>query len=81
MGTVRNTQVMTENVTIFEVPANCRVEIGATSGVVTLQVDIGGTYFNTDTTIANGTFKVVEAVSQATNIKVTGGNAIIRYWN
>lgn len=81
MTTINSETVMTADVTVFEAPVNGKAEIGATSGTVTVQFDIGGTYFNSDTTIANGTFKVIEDIQQGTKIKVTGGNAIIHYWN
>ncbi len=80
MTTVNINQAMTADVTEFVATVNGRAEISATSGTVTVQVRINGTFANTDTTIANGTFKVIEAIQQGTGIKVTGGNANIHFW-
>jgi hypothetical protein len=80
MTTVNINQAMTAGVTEFTAPVNGRAEISATSGTVTVQVRINGAFANTDTTIANGTFKVIEAIQQGAVIKVTGGNANIHFW-
>jgi hypothetical protein len=72
---------MTADVTVFTAKVNGRAEISATSGTVTVQVNINGAYSNSDTTIANGTFKVIDNIQQGTLIKVTGGNANIHFWN
>lgn len=76
--TINEPVTMTADATEYTVKTPCRLIIGATSGIVTVKKTIGGTYFNTDTTIANGTFKVIDYVEQGDKIMVTGGNAIMQ---
>lgn len=76
---INTTITMTADVTTVEIPEKCHVDIGATSGTVILQKKINSTFFNSDTTISNGTFKVIDWLRQGDIIKVTGGNAIIQY--
>lgn len=78
MSTINEYQTMIADVTVYNVKTPCKLRIGATSGTVTFQLNINGTFFNTDTTIANGTFKFIEFLQQGDQIKVTGGNAIIQ---
>lgn len=80
MTTINQFTTMVADVTVFEIPVNSSLEIGATSGTVTVQINLNGTYFNTDTTIANGSLKTIENIQQGKLIKVTGGNAIIHCW-
>lgn len=77
MPKINEFTTMTADVTVYDVKTPCKIRIGATSGTVTVQVSFNGTFFNTDTTIANGTFKFIEFLQQGDQIKVTGGNAII----
>lgn len=77
--TINENTTMTADTTEYTVKTPCVLRIGATSGTVTVQISMnaGVNFFNTDTTIANGTMKIIEYAQQGDIIKVIGGNAIL----
>lgn len=82
MTAVNDSIEMIADETIFKASTNLtKIEISATSGTVTLQQKIRGSYSNCPTTIPNGTYMVAYDVAQDTEFKVTGGNANIHYWS